>query len=202
MAAMAKGRPMGGRRPFSLQLDQTRSRGTPACAGRPRHAPTTLPLKYTLVPPRWIMALFGLADYTASDARRGSSPCSARDGVNEDGVPAVAENRMLVSAESDIGSDYRRMASSVGRHDQGKVRNVSGGHTHVIGVAGGAVEVRDRRLEVRCLALGVLMNVERMLARRQAFDVQLDFHAMRRFAEHGSADVLTLSVFDFHGDRF
>jgi hypothetical protein len=140
-------------------------------------------LKYTLVPPRWMMALFGLADYTASDAWRSGAGGSTSDGVNDDSGPAVAENRMLVIAESDIGSDYRRMASSVGSHDQGKVRDVPGGHTHVIGVAGGAVEVRARGLEVRCLALGVLMNVEGMLARRQAFDVQLDFHAMRGFAE-------------------
>src|SRR5216683_7444119 len=167
----------------------------------PRRVPATLLLKYTLVPPRWMMALFGLADYTASNTRRSGAGGSTSDGVNDDGGPAVAENGMLVSAEGNIGSDHRRVAGSISSHDQRKVRNISGGHAHVVGVAGGAVEVRACGLEVRCLALGVLMDVQGMLARRQALDVQLDFHAMRSFAEHRGSHVLTLGVFDFHGDR-
>src|SRR6266446_7252555 len=146
-------------------------------------------------------ALFGLANYTASDARRSGAGSSTGDGVNNDGGPAVAEDRMLVGTESDIGSNYRRVAGSVGGHDQGKVRNISGGHTHVVGVAGGAVEVWSGGFEVRELAFGVLMDVQRMLARGQALDVQLDFHPMRSFAEHGGSNVLSLGVFDFHGDR-
>ncbi len=109
---------------------------------------------------------------------------------------------MLVSAQGNVGSNYRRVAGSVGSHDQRKVRNISGGHTHVIGVAGGAVEMWTGGLEVRCLALGILMDVQRMLARRQALDVQLDFHSMRGFAEHCGSYVLTLGVFDFHSHRF
>src|SRR5258708_23200577 len=57
-------------------------------------------------------------------------------------------------------------------------------------------------LEVGRLALGVLVDVQRMLARWQALDVQLDFYSVRSFAEHGGSDVLTLGVFDFHGNRF
>src|SRR6266478_2006353 len=146
-------------------------------------------------------ALFGLANYTASDARRSGAGSSTGDGVNNDGGPAVAEDRMLVGTESDIGSNYRRVAGSVGGHDQGKVRNISGGHAHMVGVAGGAVEMRARGLEVRCFTLRVLMDVKGMLARGQALDVQLDFHAMRSFGEHSGSNVLPLGVFDFHGDR-
>ena len=62
--------------------------------------------------------------------------------------------------------------------------------------------MRAGGLEVRRFALRILMDVEGMLARRQGLDVQFDFHAMRRFAEHGGSNVLTLGVLDFHGDRF
>src|SRR4029077_1242268 len=159
----------------STKPEARRGRRLPA-AGRLKHAPTTLPLKYTPAPPHWMTALFGLADYAASDARRSGAGSSACDSVNDDGGPAVAENRMVIRSEGDIGSDYRRVAGSVGGHDQGKVRNISGGHTHVVRVAGGAVEMRAGGLEVRGFALRVLMDVEGMLARRQALDVQFDFH--------------------------
>src|SRR5260370_37242031 len=99
-----------------------------------------------------MMALFGLADYTASDTRRSGAGGSTSDGVNDDGGPAVAENGMLVRAEGDIGSNYRRVAGSISSHDQRKVRNISGGHAHVIGVAGSAVEMWPCGLEVRGLA--------------------------------------------------
>src|SRR5260221_11195977 len=69
-------------------------------------------------------------------------------------------------------------------------------------MARSAVEMWGGGLEVGRLALGVLMDVQRMLARWQALDVQLDFYSVRSFAEHGGSDVLTLGVFDFHGNRF
>lgn len=147
-------------------------------------------------------ALFGLADYAARDARRSGAGSSASDGMNDDGRPPVAENRMLVSTEGDVGRNYRRVAGSVGCHDQRKVGNVSGRETRVVCMAGSAVEVRAGGLEVRGLALGVLMDVQRVLARRQALDVELDSYSLWSFAEDGGPDLLTLGVFDFHGDRF
>jgi len=201
--AIAKVRPMVGLRiRFAPDESASLRRSVKRSGDALKRAPTTLLLEYTPEPLRWMTALFGLADYTASDARRSGAGSSARDGVNDDSGPSVAENRMLVRAEGDIGSNYRRVAGSIGSHDQGKVRNISGGHTHVVGVAGGAVEMRAGGLEVRRFTLRVLMDVKGMLARRQAFDVQLDFHAMRRFAEHGGSNVLTLGILDFHGDRF
>src|ERR1700693_3492063 len=167
MTAIAKVRPRVGLRiRFTpnenalLRRSVKRGGNAPACAGRLKRAPTTPLLKYTPAPPRWMMALFGLADYAASDARRSGAGSSAGDSVNDDGGPAVAENRMLVRAEGDIGSNYRRVAGSIGSHDQGKVRNISGGHTHVVGVAGGAVEMRAGGLEVRRFTLRVLMDVK------------------------------------------
>jgi len=145
---------MVGLRTVSLQVDDQSD------AGRAEARPTTLPLKYTPVRPGWMMALFGFADDTAGDARRSGAGSSARDGVNDDGGPAVAENGMLVRAESDIGSNYRRVARSVGGHNQRKVRDISGGHTRVVGVAGSAIEMRTSGFEVRGLALGVLMDVQ------------------------------------------
>src|SRR5260370_42282398 len=120
-------------------------------------------------------ALSGLADATEGDRGRRGAGSPARDRVNDDGGPAVAENGMVGRAEGDIGSNYRRVARSVGGHNQRKVRDISGGHTRVIGVAGSAIEMRTSGFEVRGLALGVLMDVQGMLARRQALDVQLDF---------------------------
>src|SRR5258708_33702519 len=135
------------------------------------------------------MALWGFAEAPEGDPRRRGAESPAREGVNEEGGPAVAENGMLVRAEGDIGSNYRRVARSVGGHDQRKVRDISGGHTRVVGVAGSAIEMRTSGFEVRGLAFGVLMDVQGMLARRQALDVQLDFHAMRSFAEHRGSHV-------------
>src|SRR5258707_8689149 len=92
-------------------------------------------------------ALFGFADYPESNTRRSGAGSPAREGVKDDGGPAVAENGMLVRAEGDIGSNYRRVARSVGGHDQRKVRDISGGHTRVVGVAGSAIEMRTADLK-------------------------------------------------------
>src|SRR5260370_14019950 len=129
----------------------------------PRRVPATLLLKYTLVPPRWMMALFGFADYTASNTRRSGAGGSTSDGVNDDGGPAVAENGMLVSAEGNIGSDHRRVAGSISSHDQRKVRNISGGHAQVAAVAAGAVPARSSGLAPRRPPLSFLMDLQLML---------------------------------------
>src|SRR5258708_37200560 len=68
-------------------------------------------------------------------------------------------------------------------------------------MAGSTVEVWAGGLEVRRVALGVLMDVQGMLARRQTLDVQLDLYAMWSFAKHGGPAALTLGVLDFHGNR-
>src|SRR5260221_9211494 len=69
-------------------------------------------------------------------------------------------------------------------------------------MARSTVEVWARGFEVGRVALGVLMDVQGMLARRQTLDVQLDLYAMRSFGKHGGSDPLTLGVLDFDGNRF
>src|ERR1700676_273912 len=65
-----------------------------------------------------------------------------------------------------------------------------------------AIEVRAGGLEIRRFAFRVLVDVERMLAGRQALDIEFDFYAVRGFRENGTSDTLALRVFDFYGDRF
>src|SRR5258708_28429416 len=69
-------------------------------------------------------------------------------------------------------------------------------------MARSTVEVWARGFEVGRVALGVLMDVQGMLARRQTLDVQLDLYAMRSFGKHGGCAALTLGVLDFDGNRF
>src|SRR5258708_33869500 len=68
-------------------------------------------------------------------------------------------------------------------------------------MARSTVEVWARGFEVGRVALGVLMDVQGMLARRQTLDVQLDLYAMRSFGKHGGSDALNLGVLDFDGNR-
>jgi hypothetical protein len=61
-------------------------------------------------------------------------------------------------------------------------------------------EVRTGGLEVGAFALGELVDVERVLARREIFDVELDADAVRSLRKRCGADHLILSVFDFNGE--
>lgn len=147
-------------------------------------------------------ALFWFADYAAGDARRGSGGSSSGDRMNHDCGSAVAENGMIVRAHRDVGRNDRCVAGSISSDNQRKIGDISGRQTRVLSMAGSAVEVWPSGLEVGRLALGGLMDVQGMLARRQTLYIQLDLYAMGGFAEHGGADTLALRVLDFNGDRF
>jgi hypothetical protein len=147
-------------------------------------------------------ALFRLADDAASDAGRSGAGRSARDGVNDDSGAAVAENGMLVRTERNIWRNYYCVTGSISCDNQRKIGNVSSCQTGVFAVTGGAIEVRASRLKVGRFTLRVLVDVQRVLARRQALHVQLDFDSVRSVAKHGSSNVLTLSVFNFRSNRF
>lgn len=58
------------------------------------------------------------------------------------------------------------------------------------------IEVRTRRLEIWCLALGVLVKVQRVLARRQILQIEADLHALLRLLERRRAHALALGVLD------
>ena len=106
--------------------------------------------------PARMRALFGF-DHSASDARRGTAGSFAGHGMNHDGGATVGEDGVVVTAECNVRGNYRRVTRAVGGHDQRKIGNVTGGQTDMIGVPGGAVEVRSDGLEVRGLAFRVLM---------------------------------------------
>ena len=122
--------------------------------------------------------------------------------MNHDGGATVGEDGVVVTAKCNVRGNYRRVTRAVGGHDQRKIGNVTGGQADMIDVPGGAVEVRSGGLEVRGLTFRVLMDVERMLAWRQALHVQLDLHSMGGFGENGGSDTLPFRVLDFNGNRF
>src|SRR4029077_17491888 len=62
-------------------------------------------------------------------------------------------------------------------------------------------EMWPRRLEIGGYALGNLMDVQRMVSRRKALDVQLDANAARRLGESGGAHTLSLGILDVDGNR-
>src|SRR5712675_1368179 len=194
MPAIAKLRPIMGLRTVSL-LESTQRGGAFSasnCASK----------KYTPVQLRWMRPLFGFADHAASDARRGSGGRSSGDRVNHDRGSAVTENGVLVRTQRDVGRNDRGVPGSISGNDQRKIRDISGRHTRMVAMTRSSVEVRPRGLEVRRLALGVLMNMQGVLARRQALHIELDFYAVRSFAQQRGAHALALCVFDFHRNWF
>src|ERR1039457_4592257 len=65
------------------------------------------------------------------------------------------------------------------------------------------IEVAAGRRECRPFALGHLMRMRGMIARRQILEVQLDSHARSSLAlaHRGASDALAVPVFQSHGDR-
>src|SRR5271154_2794538 len=111
---------------------------------------------------------------------------------------------MIVGAQGNVRGDHRGVGGSICGHDQRKVGNVSRGKSTVIGMVvscAGRVEMRSSGLEVGAFALRELVYVQRMLTRREAFDIELDSHAVLRLRERGGADAFPLSVLDIHGER-
>src|SRR5262249_46140238 len=62
-------------------------------------------------------------------------------------------------------------------------------------------EMGSGRLEIRRLALGHLMDMQRVIPRRQVLDIQLDAYAVRRFGERGNSHALSVDVLELHDDR-
>src|SRR5271166_1423375 len=61
------------------------------------------------------------------------------------------------------------------------------------------IEMASGRLEVRRIALGVLMEMHRVLAGRQVPEIEFHFHA-RPLRDHGrGADIHAFGVFQFDG---
>jgi hypothetical protein len=63
------------------------------------------------------------------------------------------------------------------------------------------IEVPAGSLEVRWIALGILVDMDGMLARRQVFQVHLDFDSSLALLEHNVTGILAVCGLDgnFHG---
>jgi len=119
-------------------------------------------------------------------------------GVDHEGYAAIAEKRVRVGAEGDIVIDDGRLGRA-GAAD-GEVGHVAGvmavGIFEAVLFAVG-VEMRSGGLEVRCIAFGVLMEMQRVLAGRQVLQVELDRHAGLCGLQRGGADALAFGVLEF-----
>ena len=125
----------------------------------------------------------------------------AGDGVNHHRGAAVAENRVAVGAQRDVGRDDRGVSGAVGTHDQREIRNVTGGQRAVVVRSAIGIEMRPGGLEVGSFALGELMDVERVFAGRKVFDVEFDPYSVGSIGERSGADDLILGVFNVYDQR-
>jgi len=64
------------------------------------------------------------------------------------------------------------------------------------------IEVGTGGFKVGTFALGELVDVKGVLARRKILDVELDANTVRSLRESGGADDLILSVLDIDGEGF
>jgi hypothetical protein len=112
--------------------------------------------------------------------------------VNDESSSTIAEDGMVIRADSDIRRDGADVSRAVRTDDQGKIWNVPGGMA-AVGMAG-CVEMRASGFEVGRLAFSELVNVNGMLARRKILDVQTDLNTCGRRRERSGADGVAPSV--------
>jgi hypothetical protein len=146
--------------------------------------------------------LFRLADYAAGDARRRAAAGFGCYSVNHNGSAAIAEDGVLIGAEAYIRGHGGYVRGTVRADDQRKIRNISGGRHSGHGVIMAAsFKVRTGGFEIRRIAFANLVNVNGMLARRKALDIEHDFNALWCGTQSGCADGLPLGVFedDYNG---
>jgi hypothetical protein len=120
--------------------------------------------------------------------------------MNDDDGAAVTEDGKVVAAQSHVGSDDTDTGSSIGSHDQGKVRNVSRQQPAAVFCVR-AAEVGSRGLEIGRFALCDLVDMEGMLAWRKTVDVEFDPYAMRRLGKDSRSNAVSFGVLDVHSDR-
>jgi hypothetical protein len=149
------------------------------------------------------VAALRLGDDRAGDTRRRRAAGFGRYRVNDHGGAAVAEYGVAVGTERHVGSDDRGVGGAVSADDQRKVGDITGGEAAagVIVIGAIRIEMRAGRLEVGSFALGELMDMQRVLARRKIFDVELDANAVGSFGKRRGADDFVLAVLDFNGER-
>src|ERR1019366_5851761 len=148
---------------------------------------------------QWLPRTSLLGDYGAGDAvtrvagRIGLHVVSL--GVNHQRSAAVGEQGVGFAAGSqhDRVILYRGLRGAVGLHREiGHVPGMmAAGIEHAVLLVV-RIEMRTGRLEVGRIALGVLMEVQRVLAGRQVLYVELDFDAFARRVDSSRADAIAL----------
>lgn len=143
--------------------------------------------------------LLGSLDDSAGNARGscGTSPFGYR--MNDDRGASIAEDGVIVVAESYVGRDNGNVRSAVGSDDQGKIRDVAGGRPVVMVRATAGIEVGTCGSEARRVAFCDLMDVNGVFAGREILDVQSDFHAFRSAGKSGASHDLAFRILEFDG---
>jgi len=146
-----------------------------------------------------------LRNHTAGDAvagvARGVGLLVVGLGVHYDCGASVAEQGMAVAAERDVFILPLEMRFAVRAH--GEVGVVTGVVTFRIlqsMLLSIGIEVASRGLEVRGVALRVLMKVDSMFARRQIFEIDFHLNARGRLPKNRGAYNLALGIFDLNQD--
>src|SRR5208282_323277 len=144
-----------------------------------------------------------LRNHTAGDAvagiARGVGLLIVGLGVRYDCGASVAEQRMAVAAERDVFILPLEMRFAVRVH--GEVGVVAGVVTFRIlqsMLLSIGIEVASRGLEVRGVALRVLMEVDSVFAWRQIFEIDFHLHARGRFPKNGGTYNLALGIFELN----
>jgi len=100
--------------------------------------------------------------------------------MNYDRCSTIAENGVVIVAESYVWRDYGNVGCAIGADDERKIRDVTGRGAIVAMLSAAGIEVRASGFEVGRIAFSDLMNVNGVFARRQILDVQRDFDALWR----------------------
>jgi hypothetical protein len=141
--------------------------------------------------------LLRLADDPTGNARRGGSSSATGYCVNYDRGSSIAENGVIVGAESHVWRDYGNVRRTVSADDKRKIRDVARGGAFVTVLSAAWIEMGTCGLKIRRVTRGNLMNVDGVLSRWQIFDVERDFDTFRRAGKLRCPHALALGVLEF-----
>ncbi len=144
-----------------------------------------------------------LCNHTAGDAvagiARGVGLLVVGFGVHHESGASVAEQRMAVAAERDVFILPLEMRFAVRAHREvGVVTGVVTFRILQSMLLPIGIEMASRGLEVRGVALRVLMKVDTMFAGRQIFEIDFHLNARGRFPKNGGAYNLALGIFELN----
>lgn len=141
------------------------------------------------------------SDDAAGNTRRSGRSAAFRHRVDYDCSSAIAEDGVVIIAESDVWRDYGNVGGTIGGDDERKIRDVAGGGGVVMVFSAAGIEVRSRGLEVWRIAFCDLMDMNGVFAWRQIFDVQRDFDAFGRAGKQRRSNIVAIGISEFDGHR-